>query len=168
MEKIKELLEIIKNDKECKWSLPKEKPMLPDGLILPNDLAYFYATVGNLILFPNADFPLEIVYPNDFVRANPIIANEDWDDDITYDWFIIGKSEGSGGQYVTIDLGVERLGFCYDSYWDKHVNFESPIIAKSFTEFLENAYKTKGKEWYWAEDDFQDYGMSHDDLEPLN
>jgi len=168
MERIQEIIKIIKQDSNCIWYPSVGKPKLPEGLILLEDLSIFYQSIGGLLLFPDADFPLQIVYPKDFVRANPIIANEEWDDDITYNWFIIAKSEGSGGQYVTIDLGKERLGFCYDSYWDKHVNFDCPIIAKNFTEFLERAYDAKGNIWYWSEDDFEDYGMSHEDLEPLN
>jgi hypothetical protein len=168
MERVQKIIEKIKGDSNCIYSPSEGEPNLPKGLSIPKDLLFFYQSIGNLVLFPDADFPVHIVSPSEFVRANPIIAGEEWEDDITYNWFIIAKSEGFGGQYVTIDLGQDRFGFCYDSYWDKHVNFDSPIIAKSFVEFLERTYETKGTEWFWEADDFEDYGMSHEDLEPLN
>ena len=168
MEKIQEIIEVIKQDANCICYPPVGTPKLPEDLILPKDLSIFYQSIGGLLLFPDADFPLQIVYPEDFVRANPIITNEIWEDDITYNWFIIAKSEGSGEQYVTIDLGKKRSGVCYDSYWDKHVNFDCPIIANNFTDFLKRAYEAKGEIWYWSMDDFTNYGLSHEDLEPLN
>nr|WP_314804432.1 SMI1/KNR4 family protein [uncultured Capnocytophaga sp.] len=168
MQKIKKILQLIQEDSECVWSSPKGEPILPNGLSLPDDLLFFYKTMGSLVLFPREDFYLEVVSPFEFVRANPIIAGEDWSEDINYNWFIIAKADGFGGQYITIDLGNDRTGFCYDSFWDKYVNFECPIIAKSFTEFLELAYSTKGKEWYWTKNDFQDYGTSHPNLSFLN
>jgi hypothetical protein len=168
MERVQKIIGKIKEDPNCIYLPPEGEPNLPKGLSIPKDLSLFYQSIGSLVLFPDADFPVQIVSPNEFVRANPIIAGEEWEDDITYNWFIIAKSEGFGGQYVTIDLDKDRFGFCYDSYWDKHVNFDSPIIAKSFVEFLERTFETKGKEWFWADDDFENYGMSHEDLEPLN
>ncbi|MDJ1481715.1 hypothetical protein QNI16_14540 [Cytophagaceae bacterium YF14B1] len=44
---------------------------------------------------------MKIVAPQDFVRANPIIAGTDGEDDRSYNWFIIGES---GSQSITIDL----------------------------------------------------------------
>ena len=47
--------------------------------------------------------------------------------------------------FITIDLFKERLGKCYDSFWDRYgVVGEQPIIANSFTELLEQLFKGKG------------------------
>ena len=168
MKEIQAIIEMIKRDLSCICYPPIGEPMLPEGLTLPADLRTFYQSLGGIHLFPDASFPLQIVSPSNFVRANPVIVGENWEEDITYNWFIVAQSEGFGGQYITIDLGKGRMGQCYDSYWDRHVNFDCPIIANSFTDFLLQAYRTKGEIWYWAADGFNNYGMSHESIEPLN
>ena len=133
---MKDIIEKIKNTPNCIVLPPNGAPQTEKGISVPLDVKEFYTLCGGINFFQREEFPIEIVTPSDFVRANPVIAGEEWNDDLSFNWFIIGKSEGSGGQYITMDLGNDRLGQCYDSYWDKHVNFECPIIAKSFTELL--------------------------------
>jgi hypothetical protein len=80
--------------------------------------------------------------------------------DISYDWFIIGKSSE---QYITIDLNPDRLGRCYDSFWDRHgVPADCQIIAKSFTDLLQKLFDGNGDYWYWLKDDFTYIGDAYD------
>ena len=60
-------------------------------------------------------------------------------------------------------MSKDRLGYCYDSFWDRYsVVGEQSIIAKSFTELLERIYASKGNMWYWMREDFSSYGDAYD------
>lgn len=48
----------------------------------------------------------------------------------------------------TIDFSPQRLGQCYDSFWDRHPD-NSPIVATSFTDFLERLLVVGGKHYYY-------------------
>lgn len=66
-------------------------------------------------------------------------------------------------QYVTIDLDAERLGRVYDSFLEAHANpGESPIIARSFTEF-NRQLETGGACWYWTAPGFESPGDAYAD-----
>ncbi|MDJ1472405.1 SMI1/KNR4 family protein [Cytophagaceae bacterium DM2B3-1] len=154
-----ELLTKIREDKECIYLDRSFIPRPPEGLLLPEDIILFYTHCGGVELFPNKNYSMKIVAPQDFVRANPIIAGTDGEDDRSYNWFIIGES---GSQYITIDLAQERLGRCYDSFWETHaLKGNCPVIATSFTELLESLYQHKGEYWYWLRDDFHSLGDAY-------
>lgn len=138
-------------------------PQIPKELHLPDDVREFYELAGGAILFRGTKYPIEIVHPAEFVRANPVIAGGDFPEDISFDWFIIAKS---GDQYVTIDLHPERLGRCYDSFWDRHgVAGECAIVATSFTELLERLFEASGELWYWLREDYSPIGDAYDEEE---
>ena len=60
-------------------------------------------------------------------------------------------------------MSKNRLGYCYDSFWDRYcVVGEQSIITKSFTELLERIYASKGNMWYWMREDFSSYGDAYD------
>jgi hypothetical protein len=78
----------------------------------------------------------------------------------------LGKSITSNGDYLTIDLNQERLGRCYDSFYDRHGIVGSyPTIAKSFTELLEQLFNNKGELLYWLNKDFPSLGDAYDAIE---
>ena len=80
---------------------------------------------------------------------------EDGLGDISFDWF--------GEQYVTIDLAPERLGRCYDSFWDRHgVPGECQIVATNFGSFLEQLIEGRGTYWYWLGKAFNQLGDAYD------
>ncbi len=112
-------------------------------------------------LFPSKEYKISIVHPKDFIRANPEIIGEDIQDDRSYNWFVIATDQN--GQYITIDLDSSRLGVCYDSFWDRHgVAGSNPVVAKSFTELLENLYSEGGIGWYWLNNQFSFLGDAYD------
>jgi antitoxin YokJ len=120
-------------------------------------------------LFQNADFPLSIVPPQRVVVANPVIISvwsedelkADNPEDISWSWYII--AEGPNSQYITIDFSEERLGWCYDSFWDVHPR-DSQIIAKSFPDLLEHLLANQGRHWYWLQPEFKQLGSPYDGL----
>lgn len=62
-------------------------------------------------------------------------------------------------------MSKNRLGYCYDSFWDRYgVVGEQPIIANSFTELLEQLFKGKGGYYYWLQDNFECIGDAYDNL----
>jgi hypothetical protein len=127
---------------------------------LPDDLKEFYSYCGGVDLFVDDPYALSIVTPCNFVRANPIIASVESEGDISFDWFIIAQG---GEQYVTIDLNRNRLGRCYDSFWDRHaVRGTSSIVALSFSEFLQRSFEAGGGGWYWLSNSFQSHGDAYD------
>ncbi len=129
---------------------------------LPDDLRYYLENYSSIVLFENAEYPIKIVGLSDFEKANPVIVGEDVEDDISNNWYIIADDGNS--QYITIDLALERLGQCYDSFWDRHgVVGEQAVVAKSFTELLERLCKAEGKSWYWTDPGFQSYGDAYDE-----
>lgn len=134
--KIKDLIELVKRKDDCEVYPPNGYPeFFDDQHHLPEDLNEFYTLCGGLGLFLNSDYPIYIVSPQEFVLANPIIAGELCPEDISSEWYIVANDKN--GQYITIDLSPERLGRCYDSFWDRHgLVGDSPIIACTFSELL--------------------------------
>jgi len=127
---------------------------------LPSDVVEFYSLVGGATLFRDSPYGIEIVSPEDFVRANPVIVGNSCEDDITHDWYIVAKN---GEQYITIDLAPARAGMCYDSFWDRHgVPGSCPVVARSFTDLLERLLAAKGSELYWLEPQFKNLGDAYE------
>ena len=56
------------------------QPTLPDGLQLPEDLRLFYELCGGGVLFAGSVFPISIMSPPNFIRANqkifPIVISQ--------------------------------------------------------------------------------------------
>ena len=160
MNTIKHLIELIGNSKSCELSPPIGYPILPVNLLLPPDLKDFYQLAGGAKLHVDADYSINICSPNELERANPIIIGDECKDDISWDWFVIAKS---GEQYITIDLNQDRLGLCYDSFWDQHgVAGSCPVIAKSFSELLQALFEADGNELYWLNKSFALLGDAYD------
>lgn len=162
---IKELIEKIKVMSDCKVYQPMGLPELEDDRHkLPEDVVEFYENCGGMSLFISEGYVANIVEPNEFKLANPIIVGELCEDDITSEWYVI-VNDGNG-DYLTIDLSNNRIGRCYDSYWDRHgVVGECPIIAKTFTELLERLILNEGKRWYWLREDFISMGDAYDNVD---
>lgn len=163
MSNIKRLLEIIEHTPDCKIMKSSEMPSLPNEIQMPDDLKEFYRLCGGAILFENQEYGFQIVEPQDFVLANPVIVGELCEEDISSKWYIICKD--SNQDCITIDLSKERNGRCYDSFWDRHgVVGECSIVANSFTDLVINLLNAKGKNLYWLEDTFNYLGDAYDDI----
>jgi len=157
---IGELIDRLANDESCEATLARKLPELPTGLELPADIREFYQAFSSAMLFRDSECAIEVVAPERFVRANPVIVGDDCPEDISFDWFIVAES---GGQYLTVDLHPKRRGRCYDSFWDRHgVAGDCPIVAFSFTELLEQLLDARGEYWYWLQDEFDTLGDAYD------
>ncbi|TAF65397.1 MAG: SMI1/KNR4 family protein [Cytophagales bacterium] len=131
-----------------------------NGIVIPEDMFQFYQLCGGISLWINSPYRLDIVPFDTIVRANPIIVGQSYENDISFDWFIIGKAQNS--QYITIDLNKNRLGKCYDSFWDRHAVVGScSVIALNFTELIVSILKQK-ENFFWLENDFQSLGDAYD------
>jgi hypothetical protein len=164
MDTLLKLLAEIEDNKNCivsKSNNPLSRSFF--DYELPLDLKYYLENYSSIVLFKDMDYSIKIVGLSEFKRSNLIIVGEDVEDDISHNWYIIADDGNS--QYITIDLSKQRLGRCYDSFWDIHgLPGNQPIIAKGFTELLERLYLAKGKSFYWKEPGFKFYGDAYDDV----
>lgn len=141
-------------------------PTVQDGFNLPRDIRDFYQQCGGAKLYEHGSFPVEIVPPQEFVIASPVIYKDMLDDEtveeikdeISWSWYLIGK--GQAAQFITIDLRPERLGYCYDSDWVVHPA-DSTIVALSFTELLQGLFSDQGGIYYWAKPGYKPYGPAY-------
>lgn len=158
---ILEIINKVKNDPECIVYPPCGLPLLGKGVELPNDLKIFYENCGGISFFHSEKCSFFIVNPTEVVLANPIIVGDLCEEDISSKWYIIGKDIENN--YITIDLSKERLGRCYDSFWDRHgVIGECPIISESFTDLVYRLLCNRGTSLYWLEKNFLYIGDAYD------
>lgn len=169
MKSIQEVLVEIEMLQDCYLYPAQGLPKISTTHALPGDLLEFYRQCGGVSLYQSSAYSIEVVPPAKVTLANPKIigiseeglkALSEDSLDISWSWYII--AEGANAQYITIDLSRERLGRCYDSFWDRHATpGYSPIIAKSFTELLGRLVENRGKHWYWLQPEFQPYGDAY-------
>lgn len=146
---------------DCIVYRPKDIPDIEERYILPSDILEFYTLCGGVTLFAGSNYEVNFVPPDRFVPSNLVIIGERCEEDMTSDWFII--SNNGSGQYISIDLNKQRLGKCYDSYYDRYgVVGECPVIALSFTELLTRLVENNGDYWYWLGSDFNSLGDAYD------
>ena len=141
------------------------QPSVTGPHLLPDDLITFYELCGGALLFENASYSTSIVPPQEMVPANPVIRGENIEDDVSETWYIL--ADDLNGDYFTIDLGRERLGRCYDSFWDVHATpGDSKVVATSFTDFLVRMLNNKGQHWYFLQPEFVSLGDAYDEPAP--
>lgn len=158
---IRQLISNIRNNPNCTVYPPSGLPVVNEYHVLPDDLRTFYEICGGLRLFSKSDYPVSIVSSKDVALANPVIVGELYEDDISSTWYVIAKD--GNGEHLTIDLSKERLGRCYDSFFDRHgVAGSCPIIARSFTDLLLRLFENKGQYWYWLQPDLVSLGDAYD------
>jgi hypothetical protein len=168
MNDMSQLLDTIRRTADCFVMPTQGFPTIDPNHVFPDDLIEFYRLCGGISLFRTSAYSIEIVPPSHLVLANPVIyigvdENElgASKNDISWSWYIIG--EGDNRQLLSIDLAIERLGRCYDSFWDCHaMPGYSPIIAQSFTELLVNLHANQGRHWYWLQPDFRSIGDAYE------
>ena len=158
----------IERTPDCKLYPSAGIPSVGKPHGLPEDVAAFYELCGGAILFERSPYSVRIVAPASFVLANPVILvglTENQLDstrqEISWSWYLI--AEGDSGQYFSIDLAPERLGRCYYTFWDSHaMRGHSPIVAKSYSNFLERMLSNRGQEWYWERPGEASLGDAYD------
>lgn len=163
-----QLLNLIGRTPDCVVNPAQGLPTIDSNHVLPDDLIEFYKLCGGVSFFSSSAYYMEILPPDRFVLANPVIFIGVGESelrasisDISWSWYIVG--EGANRQFMTIDLSSERLGRCYDSFWDSHaMPGYSPIIAKSFTELLNKLFANRGRHWYWLQPEFRSIGDAYE------
>ncbi|MFG6343267.1 MAG: SMI1/KNR4 family protein [Lachnospiraceae bacterium] len=154
----------ICNTPDCIVYSPCGLPSIGKGKELPYDLKVFYENCGGISLFASKEYGFTIVNPKEMVLANPVIVGELCEEDISSAWYIICKD--AENNYITIDMAKERLGRCYDSFWDRHgVVGECAIIARTFTELVTQLYNNQGDNLYWLNDGFVNIGDAYDEIQ---
>jgi hypothetical protein len=157
---IGEILTSIQTIPDCEVLPWQGLPNIQFPYVLPDDVKTFYQLCGGVVLYRDAPFTATIVQPERVVPANPVIVGEACQDDISASWHVIGDTDG---EYLTIDLHEERLGRCYDSFFDRHgVPGSCPIIATSFSELLQCLIENHGQHWYWLRSGFKSLGDAYD------
>ncbi len=154
------LINNIRSTPDCIIYPPVGLPSIQEGHVLPDDLHEFYEMCGGMDLFTSEPFSISIVPPEKLVLANPVIISnwtesemkQDTEDEPSWSWHII--AEAANSQYITIDLIAERLGQCYDIFWEIHPA-DSTIVANSFTDLLIRLLANRGHHWYWLEPGFE-------------
>lgn len=162
------LMMVIQKHPDCLVRPPVGQPVVSTGFHrLPDDLAKFYDLCGGIELFRTAVYPYEILPPHHFRIANEVLCpnawtETEWQEDISSGWYLVASDPD--GQYLTIDLNLQRLGRCYDSFVGRHaIKGFCPIIARSFSELLESLWLNKGDYPYWLKEDFS-LGDAYDDV----
>jgi hypothetical protein len=162
-----EIAESIRDRSDCRALPPAGLPAVEAGHLLPDDLAGFYAECGGADLFLGKDFALRICAPGEFVPSNPEIVGEQVPDDITSSWYIVAR--GGSGEYISIDLHPDRLGVCYDSFYEVHgVAGSSAVVATSFTDLVRRLLAGDGGHWYWLEPGWESLGDAYDGIDGID
>jgi hypothetical protein len=161
---IQKLLDQIDTNPQCQIYPVRGLPQVDDKHTLPADIVEFYTLCGGVDLFTESDYSYKIVPSNDFIRANPVIMGnfwQEWEDDISANWYIVASNPER--QYLTIDLNLQKLGRCYDSFIGHHANPRyCPIIATSFTDLFHRLLQNSGQYPYWLEPNFRSLGDAYD------
>lgn len=161
MTEVRRLLEQIAHTAGCTVLPPRGQPILAKSYRPPDDLSEFYGICGGVNFFQHSPYPTRIVGPDELVRSNPEIVGAECPDDISDSWYIVAR--GGHEEAVSIDCCGERLGRCYDSFWDRHgVAGDCRIIALSFTELTRRLFDGGGGYWYWLVGDEPGYGDAYD------
>ena len=156
-----ELTQLISDRSDCRTFPAAGLPTVAADHRLPEDLADFYAECGGAELFVGKDFPVKICPPEEFVPSNPEIVGEQVPDDITSSWYIVARS--GSGEYISIDLHPDRLGRCYDSFYEVHgVAGSSAVVATSFSDLVSRLLAGDGGHWYWLEPEWVSLGDAYD------
>lgn len=69
-------------------------------------------------------------------------------ENISLNWFVIASNWN--GEKIAIDTQEKRCGHCYDLY----LGNDFQRIAESFTELLEQLFRSNGNYTYWLTEDF--------------
>ncbi len=154
------LVKEIKSIPGCAVNPPCGEPKVAP-FRLPEDLRQFYDVCGGVVLYAGSGYAVTIVPPEQVKQANLIIVGDDCEDDLSSSWYIIAKDANS--EYLSIDLAQNRLGRCYDSFYEGHaVPGSCPIIATSFSDLLSRLFENKGQHWYWLRPEFESVGDAYD------
>lgn len=148
---MKTLLEEIQKNSHCRLIPPLSS--FRSALNLPNDLKAFYSICNGVELFLNCDCGYRILGLDEMQRTDLSLLGECPTLGISVNWFNIAKNQN--GEYLTIDLSHQKMGYCYDAFYETYgLIGNMPIIAHSFTELLYCLFQNQGQSLYWQTNDF--------------
>jgi hypothetical protein len=164
---ITEMLQEISQLPGCLVTPPREHLHfnLTEGF--PPDLAEFYRRCDGVDLFVDQSFGFRLVEAGGLQPANRAVFGEDFylanrdelNADLTSSWYVIAVGVGPE-ERISIDLGNERRGYCYDSFDETHGTPDCAIVARSFTELLRRLIDAQGVVLYWKQPGAPDYGFA--------
>ena len=142
---IKPLVQELWGRKDCRFDSSGD--VAPSSYPLPDDLAEFYRFCGGATLFIRTPREIRLSGPLELVPTDPQIYGRLSPRSLTASWHVIARRRSDA--FLSIDLGAPQFGHCYDSAWDRHgVPGNCPIVARSFSELLENLVVREGEPWW--------------------
>jgi hypothetical protein len=155
------LIQRIQSTPGCSLVAPRGLPVLEPGHVLPSDLSEFYGLCGGATLFGEAPYSAAVLPPERCVPANPVIVGDSSEDDISASWYLL--VDDGNRNYLSIDLHPQRLGRCYESFFDTHgVAGSCPVVAMSFESLLGQLLNNNGRHWFWMQPEFEPLGDAYD------
>jgi hypothetical protein len=157
----------IQETPNCKVYPSVGKPILRVGHKLPDDLDWFYQMYGGMEIHDGEIYGHRIVPPSEFVPINTIMfpgyPEGEWPEDRSDDWYTI--AENYNGDYLAVDLNPERVGRCYNCFYEIHcMPGEQAVVALSFTDLVKNIlYAPKNLTSFWDDAGFIQLGDAYDD-----
>ncbi len=159
-----ELVDKIRLDNNCIFYEPRQLPDIPGEFDLPTDVIEFYRLCGGMEIYcAESSLGFRIMPADKITQVNPLIVGELYAEDISANWFAIAQD--GNGNYISIDFSKgKKNGFCYDSSLECHGLVGScAIVAKCFTDLLNNLYENRGLFVYWTEPNFPYLGDAYDE-----
>jgi antitoxin YokJ len=161
MTEVARLVQELSSLAGCRVDPPRGQPRIRPHDVLPKDLEEFFAMCGGVRLFEASEYAIRIVGPAELTRANPEIVGQECPKDMTDSWYLVARAGSE--EALSIDCSLERLGRCYDSFWDCHgVAGDCRIVALSFSELLARLVATRGDYWYWLAQGGSGHGDAYD------
>lgn len=166
---IDELVTRIRTLPNCTVLSPSGLPRTNEEHGLPDEIIRFYELCGGVTLFEDAPYSVKILQPDEVRQTIPIFwdeeimeaARESIEFKVSSGWYVIADLHDSN--FLSVDLNRNRLGRCYQTFWDSYaVIGETPIVASSFSDLLERLLENQGDYWYFLRDDFVPLGDAYD------
>ena len=145
----------------CELFPPTGQPQT-GALGLPEDVKSFFERCGGALIFGESEYPTRILAPGETIPTDDLM----WDgepapDESSSTWFLV--ADDGSGNYVSIDLAPDRLGWCYDTQLGRYGSpGDCPVIARSLAEFLRRTLDREGERYFWLVRGFVPYGDAYD------
>lgn len=163
LSRIFDLVETLNKDPHCQVAPSVGQPHTQSPYVVPDDLQEFYGLCGGAVLNLGGPFSWSISAPEDLAETNLEMLGEQGLGDITASWHVIAREGDSSASLISIDLSRNRLGWCYDSFYEVHgVVGSCAVLSHSFADLLAQLITARGEVIFWAEDGFVSLGDAYD------
>ena len=148
VDRISNLLQVMRARRDCRVDPPALPPVLADGLELPAEVAAIYAMCGGAELFIGAAYPFTLSSPDRFEPTNLRILGSLEPDDRSSSLYVLGH--GSGRDLISVDCHPSRSGRCYDSFDETHgLIGQTPVVAPTVGDFFDRLLADGGSRYFW-------------------